>query len=303
MRKSFCRVLCCLMVICCVCSAPIHAAEEGMLGDVTADGRIDASDALMVLQALVGLISTFPATFVYGIDNPGDVNKDNRTNASDALLILQYSVGLVIDFRYPPLSVSTTSVTLRPGGSAVVFVKQSTSDELALFHNDYVNADWMTDRALSDGSIPLFISANNYDGVSTKVTLYYKQDPNVYYDITVNITNSASDMYWNNLFVPDFGVLTNTAAWYCGVSELPSDGSLSYYFAYRISDIVANYGTSSPIYSYIGLAKQHGFYDNPPSFEHEGIWLSKDIPGGYVTLIFDVDDSDVTVHFDSGFFY
>lgn len=97
-RKSLCRVLCCLMVICCACSAPIHAAEEGMLGDVTADGRIDASDALMVLQASVGLISTFPAAFVYGIDNPGDVNKDNRTNASDALLILQMSVGLIDEF-------------------------------------------------------------------------------------------------------------------------------------------------------------------------------------------------------------
>lgn len=297
MRKSLCRLLCCLMVFCCTCSMCVPSASANTLGDVNGDGSINASDALLVLQHSVALISLSSESIT-----AGNVNEDGNLNASDALLILQYSVGLVIDFRYPPLSLTATSVTLSPGGTAVIFVKQSTSDELVLFCNDYVNANWMTDKALSDGGIPLFISANNYDGISTKVTLYYKQNPNVHYDITVNISSSASDMYWNNLYVPDFGALTNTAAWYCGVSEL-TDGSLSYYLAYNIGDIATNYGSDSPIIPYITLAEQNGFYDAPPSFEHEGLWYRKDIPGGYITLIFDVVDHDVTVHFDSGFFY
>lgn len=100
MRKSLCRLLCCLMVICCACSMCVHAEDEGKPGDVDADGKVNATDALYVLQASVGLIgdSDFVACWVYGTKTPGDVNKDYKTNALDALLILQMSVGLIKEF-------------------------------------------------------------------------------------------------------------------------------------------------------------------------------------------------------------
>ncbi len=57
-------------------------------GDVNFDGKINSSDALIVLQASVGSAS---------LDSKGkkaaDVNGDGSINSSDALLILRYSVG------------------------------------------------------------------------------------------------------------------------------------------------------------------------------------------------------------------
>jgi hypothetical protein len=64
-------------------------------GDVNCDGKVDARDALMVLQMNAGLIDTLPC-----IQN-ADVNGDNRINSLDALLILQFEAGLIDHFPAP----------------------------------------------------------------------------------------------------------------------------------------------------------------------------------------------------------
>ena len=59
-------------------------------GDINHDGRADASDALLVLQHSVELVTLRDAEFT-----AADVNLNGVVDASDALLILQYSVGLI----------------------------------------------------------------------------------------------------------------------------------------------------------------------------------------------------------------
>ena len=78
------------------------------LGDINADGSINASDALMVLQYSVSI-----RTLDSDQRDRADVNGDGDINANDALLILQYSVGLISAFERAqttsmPWSESTT---------------------------------------------------------------------------------------------------------------------------------------------------------------------------------------------------
>ncbi len=58
------------------------------LGDVNADGEIDAKDALQVLKISVGKLQPTPLQ-----KQLADANKDTAINAKDALEILKYAVG------------------------------------------------------------------------------------------------------------------------------------------------------------------------------------------------------------------
>ncbi|WP_317854885.1 Ig-like domain-containing protein [Chakrabartyella piscis] len=62
-------------------------------GDVNNDGNVDVADALIVLQANVGL-RTLTATQ----QETADVNDDNYIDAADAILILRYNSGLINSF-------------------------------------------------------------------------------------------------------------------------------------------------------------------------------------------------------------
>lgn len=63
------------------------------LGDINADGSVNASDALLALQHSVKLTTLEGDKFT-----AADVNVDDKVDAADALLILQKSVGLVDEF-------------------------------------------------------------------------------------------------------------------------------------------------------------------------------------------------------------
>jgi hypothetical protein len=58
-------------------------------GDVNCDGRVQPTDATIVLQFFAGL------THSLACPQNGDVNRDGSTNSVDALLILQYVAGLL----------------------------------------------------------------------------------------------------------------------------------------------------------------------------------------------------------------
>lgn len=64
--------------------------SDAILGDINADGRINAKDATMILQYSTGILSPEKAF----LKEAADVNSDGKINAKDATLILQYSVGL-----------------------------------------------------------------------------------------------------------------------------------------------------------------------------------------------------------------
>ena len=66
------------------------------LGDVNADGRIDTTDARLVLQQIVG--KTDLTNWNNTAMHDADVNQDGRIDTVDARLILQYIVGKIDTF-------------------------------------------------------------------------------------------------------------------------------------------------------------------------------------------------------------
>ncbi len=63
-----------------------------MLGDVSGDGKIDSTDARLVLQYSVKKITTLPAL------DASDVNGNGKVDSTDARLILQYAVRKIAQF-------------------------------------------------------------------------------------------------------------------------------------------------------------------------------------------------------------
>jgi hypothetical protein len=61
-----------------------------IVGDVNASGLVDVTDALLVMQYTVGLVSLSGTNLL-----AADVNHLNGVDVTDALLIMQYTVGLV----------------------------------------------------------------------------------------------------------------------------------------------------------------------------------------------------------------
>ena len=111
MRNFSIAVLAMLLSLCVGLQLPVTAAAAEM-GDVTQDGHINAADALVALQASVGLTTlTAEKTALADVDGNGNVN------AADALLILQYSVGLIRRF---PADAGTVSIPWSADNKAVL---------------------------------------------------------------------------------------------------------------------------------------------------------------------------------------
>ena len=82
------KVLCALLVLGIILTSSF-TAFAATAGDVNSDGKINSSDALMILQHAVG---SNPKNFN---KNVADMNNDGRINSSDALSVLRIAVGLV----------------------------------------------------------------------------------------------------------------------------------------------------------------------------------------------------------------
>ncbi|MBP3442453.1 MAG: dockerin type I repeat-containing protein [Clostridia bacterium] len=68
----------------------INIVENGVIkGDVNSDSKVNSTDALMVLQHSVELITLTSAQ-----RDVADMNSDTKVNSIDALMILQKSVGM-----------------------------------------------------------------------------------------------------------------------------------------------------------------------------------------------------------------
>lgn len=69
---------------------PSVLAAQLDYGDVNADGKINSSDALIILQSNVGL-----KTLNKDQKTAADVNGDGKINSADALFVLNYAVGKI----------------------------------------------------------------------------------------------------------------------------------------------------------------------------------------------------------------
>ena len=91
------KVLCFLCIFCLFQAVTSFGASaekvEIPYGKINEDDRIDAADALLILQYSVDLILLDEDQLVRA-----EVSGDNQVNASDSLLILQYSVALISEF-------------------------------------------------------------------------------------------------------------------------------------------------------------------------------------------------------------
>lgn len=108
MKKILSIVLSIVLMFSCI---PFSSAD--LSGDVDGNGKINSSDALIVLQYSVGQIKTISKA-------RADVNGDGNINSSDALIVLQISVGMItldqtdsisgIDYDVPAYCVTAASL-------------------------------------------------------------------------------------------------------------------------------------------------------------------------------------------------
>lgn len=68
----------------------VETAAPSPKGDINSDGKVNSSDALLVLQHAVESIKLTSAQIKIA-----DMNSDNKINSHDALMILQKSVGII----------------------------------------------------------------------------------------------------------------------------------------------------------------------------------------------------------------
>ncbi len=94
MRSSGLGILL-LALVCVVAPGLGHAADE--CGDVNGDGGFSPVDALLILNASVGVEVDLACTT--GADGCGDVNGDGNLSPVDALLVLNRSVGFDVEFN------------------------------------------------------------------------------------------------------------------------------------------------------------------------------------------------------------
>lgn len=130
--KKFISILLAITVSMSLCVTAFAASKAG---DVNADGSVNSSDALQVLQYSVGILKTFKDK------SAADLNKDGIINSSDALTILQISVGLIpsdpgsstingIELTKAPYSTNGLTITgynTNEYGDIVVTVKNNTT--------------------------------------------------------------------------------------------------------------------------------------------------------------------------------
>lgn len=80
-------------------------------GDVNTDGKVNSTDALLVLKRSVGLPADLKDS------STADINRDGKINSTDALIILKISVGLVNPNDYTTARPTTTRpIQFTPSG-------------------------------------------------------------------------------------------------------------------------------------------------------------------------------------------
>lgn len=127
----FRSVLSLIMILSLVCGSVLAfgvSSAAASLGDVNGDGKINSTDALLILQSATGLVK-----LTENQNKLADVNCDGKINSSDALQVLLYATGKpsVITTTQPttkPTTKSTTTSTTKKTTASVSFSGTVTAD-------------------------------------------------------------------------------------------------------------------------------------------------------------------------------
>ena len=145
-------------------------AQAAQRGDVNGDGKVNSSDALLVLQYSVGATKKIDKT-------AADLNSDGNINSSDALTILQISVGIISDAKYK----ATFTLTAKIDGKT------------------YTSADTIPVKAGQTVAVTLSLSNNYYTG-PTSAQIYYNKNifssaPSAQFNTSGRLYQSAGKTY------------------------------------------------------------------------------------------------------------
>jgi|GEM_PF-2960312 len=116
-------------------------SAQAVLGDVNCDGAVNATDAQVLANFLVGISTSVPCP------QNADVNGDGQVNVADVLLILQLSKGLRTSFSYAPtqvLAIAPSSGTLNVLPSVQVSALFSNPVSTASLPGNFLVADSST---------------------------------------------------------------------------------------------------------------------------------------------------------------
>ena len=121
-------------------------------GDVNADTKVDAADALAVLQYTVSLRGLSEDEFLRA-----DVNVSQTADATDALLILQHTVELIASF--PAESIPDERVELPWEAETMVYAQNTPASDPGPVRTTYQNGGfYQTDIDLPIDSIMIYIN-------------------------------------------------------------------------------------------------------------------------------------------------
>lgn len=153
-------------------------AQAQVRGDVNNDGRVNSTDALLILQYTVGSVTN--------ISSAADLNGDGRINSSDALTVLQISVGIITDSRYKAVFKLTAKVG----------------------NNTYDSTSTIPVHAGDTVAVTLSLSNNYYTG-GTSAQIYYNKNifisaPSAQFNTESRIYQAAGRSYctfkdWDSL--------------------------------------------------------------------------------------------------------
>ena len=93
MKKRFVWLIALALCLICLALVPTEVWAAGVAGDVNGDGKIDTTDAKLIMQYDLALIDQA------GLDtSAADVNGDGQIDTTDAKLIMQLDLGIIPEF-------------------------------------------------------------------------------------------------------------------------------------------------------------------------------------------------------------
>lgn len=188
--------------------SPAHSAESVVaeLGDVTADGNINANDALDVLKYAAKLKSLDEAAL-----KRADVTADTSINASDALNILKYAARIIPDFSQESINATPIPTPTPPAEVENQNVKKI--------------KDFIIENGDTDSEGTKYVSYEYIDEPIYTSIYYSEKEDYLIFDLTYMYPSESGEL----------GFISTSMLYGLNESEF------SYYVAYEYGDIQQYY--------------------------------------------------------------